>query len=69
MKTENITPTDKQIRLSNQMLASMCHKCGICSFADRKPNSAFGKLMRWHRNWCPGYAAHLKVYGEKQLSR
>ncbi|OVE73333.1 hypothetical protein BVX93_01975 [bacterium B13(2017)] len=48
--------------------AGLCHNCGICSFADRKPQSLFGRIMRWHRTWCPGYLSHLKIYGSKQLS-
>lgn len=46
-------------------LASICHGCGICARAERKPRSAFGRLMRWHRKWCPAWAAHSKIYGPK----
>ena len=49
-------------------LAHVCHGCGICARADRKPQSAFGRLMRWHRGWCPAWAAHTLVYGRKNLS-
>ncbi len=52
----------------NKLLGSMCHKCGICTYADKKPMSLFGKFMRWHRQWCPAYAAHIKIYGKKDLS-
>jgi len=37
------------------------------SIADRKPNSTFGKVMRWHRKWCPAWVAHTKVYGDSPL--
>ena len=49
-------------------LANVCHGCGICARAERKPQSAFGRLMRWHRNWCPAWAAHSKVYGPKTFA-
>ena len=44
------------------------HKCGICAFADRKPHSLFGRLIRWHHTWCPCWAAHTKVHGQKPPS-
>jgi hypothetical protein len=50
------------------ILANLCHKCGICPYADRQPHSPLGRLMRWHRSWCPARAAHTKVYGRKPLS-
>lgn len=50
-----------------RMLAGMCHRCGICPFAERRPGSAFARMMRWHRGWCPAWSAHTKVYGEKPL--
>lgn len=49
-------------------LATVCHGCGICARAERKPTSAFGRLMRWHRKWCPAWAAHSRVYGPKLLT-
>jgi hypothetical protein len=49
-------------------LARVCHGCGICARAERKPRSAFGRLMRWHRGWCPAWSAHSKVYGPKTLA-
>ena len=52
-----------------QFLAGWCHDCKICAYADRKPDSAFAKLMRWHHTWCPAWAAHTKVHGEKPLSK
>lgn len=55
--------------LATRAPAGMCHRCGICPFADRRPDSLFGGIMRWHRTWCPGYLAHIKVYGRKNLSR
>ena len=60
--------TDRQYGTGTQVLAGICHKCQVCPYADRKPDSSFGKLMRWHRTWCPAWAAHNKVYGRKPLS-
>ena len=53
---------------TTRALARFCHGCNICPFADQKPQSAFGKVMRWHRTWCPAWAAHSRVYGPKDLS-
>lgn len=58
-----------QVGVITRLLAGCCHKCPMCSFVDKKPNSAVGKLMRWHRTWCPVWKAHTKVYGEKPLSQ
>jgi len=51
----------------SKSLADMCHNCNICTSANKRPNSTYGKIMRWHRQWCPAWAAHTKVYGEKSL--
>jgi len=57
-----------QFGTGTRLLATMCHHCNICPHADRRPDSNFGRLMRWHRGWCPAWAAHGKVYGRKPLS-
>ena len=49
-------------------MAGFCHRCPICPSAARNPGSAFEQLMRWHRTWCPFWAAHTKVYGLRPLS-
>jgi hypothetical protein len=59
---------EQQFGITTKMLAEVCHKCEICPFADKRPNSVFGKIMRWHRTWCPAWAAHSKIYGRKPLS-
>ena len=56
-------------KMITKTLANICHNCHICAYADRRPNSAFGKLMRWHRTWCPAWIAHTKVYGVKSLTK
>ena len=67
--TKDSAQKSGQYGMITRILADRCHKCGICAYVDRRPNSAFGKLMRWHRTWCPAWAAHTKVYGEKPLSK
>ena len=67
--TKNKSQKKEKFGLVTRILAGFCHKCGICAYVDRKPNSTFGKVMRWHRKWCPAWAAHTKVYGEKPLSK
>ena len=69
VKTKNGAQKEEQFGIITQILAGYCHNCKICPYVDRRPTSAFGKLMRWHREWCPAWAAHTKVYGEKPLSR
>jgi hypothetical protein len=59
----------QQFGIVANVLAGVCHNCEICPYANRKPKSAFEKLMRWHRKWCPAWAAHTKVYGVKLLSQ
>jgi hypothetical protein len=63
-----IEQSEEQFGATTKVLAAVCHNCGICPFADKKPNSAFGKVMRWHRTWCPAWAAHTKIYGRKPLT-
>jgi hypothetical protein len=69
MATDNNTQEEKQFGLVTRIIARSCHNCKMCSHIDRKPDSALGKLMRWHRTWCPAWSAHTKVYGEKPLSQ
>jgi hypothetical protein len=58
----------KDYSISNRAWAGLCHNCSVCPFADKKPQSMFGKAMRWHRTWCPGWANHTRIYGRKPLS-
>jgi hypothetical protein len=59
---------NKQFGITTRMWAGLCHSCGICAYANRRPDSNFGRLMSWHRTWCPGWASHTKVYGLKDLT-
>ncbi|MFC2083568.1 hypothetical protein ACFLS9_00780 [Bacteroidota bacterium] len=65
---ENSKQPNDYFGITDRALAGFCHKCQICPFADRKPDSTFGKIMRWHRTWCPAWVAHTKIYGRKPLS-
>ena len=69
MAANNNTQEDKQFGFITRTMARSCHNCKMCPHADRKPDSILGKLMRWHRTWCPAWAAYTKVYGEKPLSK
>ncbi len=64
---EKDVQVEKKYNIVTKGLSNLCHRCEICAYADRKPSSSFGKVMRWHRTWCPAWAAHTMVYGEKSL--
>ena len=66
--TKNSNRKDEQFGVIIKALANHCHSCKICPIADKKPESILGKIMRWHRSWCPAQAAHIKVYGDKPIS-
>ena len=68
MTTDLSRNDHREFGVMTRALASLCHRCGICASAARRPGSPFGKTMRWHRSWCPAWKAHSKVYGEKQLT-
>jgi hypothetical protein len=68
MKEDNAGKGHDEFGMTTKVLAGICHSCAICAFAAKKPNSAFERVMRWHRTWCPAWNAHTKVYGEKQLA-
>jgi len=68
MKANEASMDHSTFGVTTKVLAGICHNCGICPFAARKPNSAFDRVMHWHRTWCPAWNAHTKVYGEKQLA-
>lgn len=65
---KNTQPGNKEVGSGTRLLANLCHKCAVCQYASKKPESLFGRFMRWHRTWCPAWAAHTKVYGEKNSS-
>ena len=54
--------------VATRALAGLCHHCGICPHAAKRPDSALNAIMRWHRTWCPAWKAHTRVYGKKALT-
>lgn len=67
--TESVEREKGQFGIGTRILAGVCHRCAICPYAETKQGSAFSSVMRWHRKWCPAWAAHTKVYGVKSLVR
>lgn len=37
-----------------------CEECKMRKLAERKPNSFWAKVWRWHTKWCPGWKAYQK---------
>ena len=37
---------------------SQCANCPIRRQAQRKPQSIFARIHRWHSGWCPGWKAY-----------
>ena len=67
MSTNSAGTVHSEVGVTTKVLAEVCHNCGICPLAARKPESTFERVMRWHRTWCPAWNAHTRVYGEKLL--
>ena len=49
-------------------MADWCHDCRLCSASAMNRDSGFGRLMEWHKGWCPAWASRVKVYGPEDLS-
>jgi len=67
MNTKPTTESANEYGVITRALAGFCHSCKVCPYAATKSNTAFERVMRWHRTWCPGWISHTKVYGEKPL--
>ena len=67
MDTNGSTQNEQGYGVATRAWAKLCHSCGICPYAAKKPGSTFERVMRWHRTWCPGWNSHTKVYGLKPL--
>jgi len=67
MDADDSTKKRQDYGVTTRAWAKLCHNCGICRYAAKKPDSTFDRVMRWHRTWCPGWNSHTKVYGLKQL--
>jgi hypothetical protein len=62
------TVNKEKFGLTTRALAGFCYNCSVCVYANRRPESTFGRVMEWHRSWCPAWAAHTKVHGLNDLS-
>lgn len=52
-----------------KILAGFCNACPLCVIARNKPDTTFGKAMRWHGSWCPAWKAWEKIYGESEAAK
>ena len=46
------------------MKTSSCETCKFRAFAEKRPNSIWAKLWRWHTSWCPGWKAYQRSLAE-----
>lgn len=42
------------------MASPGCETCKFRAKYDANPTSFFGRLWRWHANWCPGWRMYMK---------
>ncbi|MFC1889708.1 hypothetical protein ACFL4G_08140 [Thermodesulfobacteriota bacterium] len=45
-------------------MALRCEHCPLCNYARKNPETAFGKVMEWHGQWCPFWKAWQEKYGD-----
>lgn len=43
-----------------------CENCKMRAYAEKKPNSIWAKLWRWHTTWCPGWKAYQEELARRQ---
>lgn len=41
-------------------MMTFCAKCKLRGYAERKPQSFWAKLWRWHTKWCPGWKLYQR---------
>ncbi len=41
-------------------LKTHCESCGMCRYAEKKPESFIGRIVRWHKTWCPAWKAYQR---------
>lgn len=41
-------------------MKARCEECSMRKRAERKPNSLFDRVWRWHTGWCPGWKAYQR---------
>jgi hypothetical protein len=51
----------------NVEIASNCQTCGLRARAEKKPQTLFARLWRWHTTWCPGWKAYIRELDSKGL--
>ena len=42
------------------MIPSICSKCFLRRYAERRPTTWLARLWRWHTSWCPGWKAYQR---------
>ncbi len=47
-----------EVEKKTEKTDSGCGQCGFRKYAERKPESFWAKLWRWHTKWCPGWKAY-----------
>ncbi len=47
-------------------MAHICENCKFRAHYDQKPDSALGKLWRWHINFCPGWKSYFSRQSEEK---
>jgi hypothetical protein len=63
METKKITSQKiDQYGTTTKLLASFCHKCGICHSTNKGTDTILEKIMYWYRKWCPGRKAHSRIF-------
>ncbi len=41
-------------------LKTHCESCGVCRYAEKKPESFIGRFVGWHKTWCPAWKAYQR---------
>lgn len=49
----------------SKLIAKRCENCPLCRRAREKPDTLFGKVMKFHGKFCPFWRAWEKEYGQK----
>lgn len=42
-----------------------CETCKMRLKAEKKPNTFWARIWRWHTKWCPGWKAYQKHLQEQ----
>jgi hypothetical protein len=44
--TKDSAQKKEQFGITTRIFADICHNCGICPYAAKRPTSVFGRVMR-----------------------